>query len=153
MNMFFFWREKSLREKKDEKRQLSKMSKRQLSFLSVLWCYGLSRGVLEAAYTISEIQGTSTIENIKTSTIVQGLYQASRFRVWVSRVRSQGGVRVWVRARWLGLQGGQGYRGVRVWVRARWLGLQGYRLRARRLGSQGQSQRIRGFGLQRVRVR
>ena len=40
MNMFFFLREKSPREKKDEKRQLSKMSKRQLSFLFcavVLW--------------------------------------------------------------------------------------------------------------------
>ena len=37
---FFFWREKSSREKKDEKRQLSKMLKRQLSFLFcavVLW--------------------------------------------------------------------------------------------------------------------
>jgi len=39
MNMFIFLREKSPREKKDEKRQLSKMSKRQLSFLfcAVLW--------------------------------------------------------------------------------------------------------------------
>jgi hypothetical protein len=38
--VFFFLREKSSREKKDEKRQLSKMSERQLSFLFcavVLW--------------------------------------------------------------------------------------------------------------------
>ena len=46
MNMFFFWREDFSREKKDEKRQLAKMSKRQLSFLFcavVLWTMGFRR--------------------------------------------------------------------------------------------------------------
>ena len=45
--VFFFLREKSPREKKDEKRQLSKMLKRQLSFLFcavVLWTRGGGSG-------------------------------------------------------------------------------------------------------------